>query len=118
MGLVEQPHGDQHQAATVGLPRERPERLELRQQHGRTDDRTGNEVREERDAREKPERVLTPVQRPAIDVDRVAHALERVERDSDRKRNIDEGRRRRDAHEVHQAVCGTEEEIDVLEEAQ
>ena len=67
------------------LGREAARRLDLRQQERRALNRAGDEVREERDEHGDVEQAAARAQLAAIDVDGVAHRLERVERDADRQ---------------------------------
>ena len=69
------------------LRREAPRRLDLRQQERRALDRAGHEVRKERDEDGDVEQAAPRAQLAAVDVDRVAHRLERVERDPDRQQD-------------------------------
>ena len=66
-------------------------RPELFGQSGVAQDRPGHQVREERDEAEEVDRVPQRPRVPAVDVDAVAHRLERVERDADRQRDVQRG---------------------------
>ena len=93
-----------------------PRRFNLRQQERGALNRAGDEVREERYEHGEIEQAAPRVQLAAIDVDRVTHRLERVERDADRQEDAkcrlvhDEPERRQDAGDV------LDEEVEVLEE--
>ena len=91
--------------------------LELGQELAGADDRTGHEVREERDVDREVEEVhrldLAPV-----DVDDVAHRLEREERDADRQRDAEDLGIDVDPDVGERVACRHLEELRVLEVAE
>ena len=94
-----------------------PRRLDLRQQERGALDRAGHQVREERDEHGDVEQAAPRAQLAAIDVDRVAHRLEGVERDADRQDDA----QHRQACTVSPTAASTacdvvDEEVEVLEE--
>ncbi len=94
--------------------------IDLWQQPAGPLDRPGHELGKERDEECKIERVACGLEPPAIDVDRVAQRLERVEGDANRQEHVEEGRARDlDAEEQPQDVGGRlRREVEVLEEAE
>ena len=94
---------------------EPPRRGDLRQQRGRPHDRAGDQVREERDERRELHEVARRRDLAAIDVDDVAHRLERVERDADRQRDLQVPQRDRQPRPGQGLVQALGEEVVVLE---
>jgi hypothetical protein len=87
---------------------------QLRQELRRADDRPGDEVREERDVHREVEQARGPQLLP-VDVDDVAHRLEREERDADRQRDLQERRVDVDAEVAEHVLRRQQEEVVVLE---
>ena len=84
------------------------------------DDRTCDELREHRNVARVVDEVRHDLRIAAIDVDHVAHALERVEADAERQNHTEEPEilRLRDAQRRHRRVVVVEPEVEVLEEAE
>ena len=75
-------------------------------------------MREERDERRELDEVARRLDVAAIDVDDVAHRLERVERDADRQHHLEVAQRHRHARTRQQGVQALGEEVEVLEVAE
>ena len=88
--------------------------LQLGQEDGGTDDGPGYELREESHEQGKIEEVPAGLQPAAIDIDRVAERLERVERDADRQ-NDPEGAGV-ETQRAEENLQRLDEEVEVLEE--
>ena len=92
--LPEQPPADELETGgrarpVRARPVDEPLGLELRQEIGRALDRPGHELRKERYVEREPTQVALDRDLPAVEVDRVAERLERVERDPDREQQIE-----------------------------
>ena len=116
--LLEEAPADQPEAAARMLDGEHPPPFDLGQQERGALNRPGDQVRKERDERRQVEQVAAGAQLSLVDVDRVAHRLERVEGNADRQqhaqRRLVPGHPGRRQHRVHVV----DEEVEVLEEAQ
>src|SRR5262245_51189728 len=103
----------------MGEPR-RP--FELREQVAWTDDRARDEVREEGDEEQVAEVTFVGPKLAPVDVDDVAHRLEREERDAHgREQHLEGGARRRGpaaAEQADQEADVLERKVPVLEEAE
>src|SRR5262249_8665388 len=77
-----------------------------------------DEMREERDEYREVEQAAPRPQLPAIDVDRIAHRLERVERDADGQDDPEDRQRRSEPCGLQNCLYVRREEVEVLEEAQ
>ena len=95
---------------------EAPRRLDLRQQERCPLNRSGDEVRKERDEDGEVEQAAPGVQLATIDIDRVAHRLKRIKRDPDRQQNAQRRLVDRDSRRGKNAGDVLDEEIEVLEE--
>ena len=84
--FLKKPHTISTVASRAAAAENRRSPLDLRQQVGRAHDRTGHQVREERDERRDVDEPRPRRRVAAIHVDRVAHRLEGVERDAGRQR--------------------------------
>ncbi len=82
-----------------------------------TNDGSGDQLGEERDEKEETREPVGRCQLAAIDVDRVAHRLERVEADPHRQDHV-EPPQVRPADRCHQGVDLLDAEVHVLEEAE
>src|SRR6185503_1673606 len=86
--LLEEPEAEQEQAEPERLSGRAVLALELRDDLLGPQDRTGDEVREERQEQAVIEERSKRDTAPEIDIDRVADRLERVERDADRQDDV------------------------------
>ena len=94
-------------------------RRDLRQQRVRAHDRAGHEVRKEADEEREVAEVFGGLDGAAVDVDGVAHRLERVEADAGGQEDVQERRRRvGEAERGEERVGAADEEVAVLEEAE
>ena len=114
--LLEEAPADQPEPALRLVDREPARALDLRQQERGALDRPGHQVRKERDERGDVEQVAARVELAAVDVDRVAHRLERVERDPDRQQDAQRRLVPRQPHRRQHRVHVVDEEVEVLEE--
>ena len=96
---------------------ESPRAGDLRQQRRRPHDRAGDQVREERDERRELDEVPRRLDLAAIDVDDVAHRLERVERDADRQHDLEVPERDRQPRPAQGLMQALGEEVVVLEDS-
>jgi hypothetical protein len=81
-------------------------------------DRPGDELREEGDVERVVERFADRLEAAAVDVDGVAHRLERVEGDADRKHDFEREVRQRQPGQRGEVAQALREEAGVLEDAQ
>jgi hypothetical protein len=100
--FVEESERDEPQTETELLSARAPRRFELRNELGGTHDRPGNQVRKEGHEQGIVQEIACRHGAPQIDIERVRHGRERVERDAHGKHDV--GRRRLvgDAERAHQ----------------
>ncbi len=79
-------------------------------------DRARHELRKEGHEEREVEEAVGGAEATAIDVDRVAHRLERVERDPDREHHVEMPVRGRNAEVPEKLLEASDEEVEVLEE--
>ena len=112
---------DQHEEQSFGgVARAAVARLDhLGQERRRAHDGSRDQMREEADEEREVPQVLRGRRFPAVDIDRVAHRLERVEADAGRQNDAEQAHVDvLDADRVQQADQAAEEEVAVLEEAE
>src|SRR6185369_242810 len=93
-------------------------RLELRQQMPRAFDGSGDQLRKKRDEGEEVHQIARGFDLAAIDIDRVTHALECIERNSDGQNEVEGLQSHRNVKLGHQRGERLREEIVILEEAE
>ena len=116
--LLRHAHRDQEERVPdplAGQPR-RP--VDLRQELGRAHDRAGDELREEGDVEAEADEAAARLEPPAVDVDRVAERLERVEADADGQQDVEDGRIELHPEQREDVPRRGAEEVEVLEDAE
>ena len=101
--------------APEGLGGQAPIALDLRQQVPGAHDRPSDEVRKHRDERGVVEEAPPRLEGSPPDVDRVGQRLERVERDPDGERDLQQGQGDRPAERVERALDVRRKEVEVFE---
>ena len=117
--LFGEAHDEEEEAGADERPAEALLRaLELGADVAVTDDRAGEDVREERDPGQVVDHALRRLDRAAVHVHRIRDAGERVERDADRQEQLDCRERLAGAQQPQDAVELVDEEAAVLEVAE
>ena len=114
--LLEQAPQDEPETGLDLAQVDPPRALDLRQEATAAFDWTGDQLREEGDVEREVQGVLGRLRVSPVDVDGVAHRLEGVEGDTDRKDEAQRGHGPLDAHHQKQVVEALDEKIEVLEE--
>ncbi len=114
------PQSPDHQVNAVDdlLAADTARALDLRQQVDGPHDRAGHEVREETDEQREVPEIPRRLELAPVDVDRVAHRLEREERDADGQHDGEHVRLEGHVQRVQQVLHAAYEEVEILEEAE
>ena len=116
--LLDETPEDQITTFVELLKIEAPWFFDLRQEGRRPHDRPGDQMREERDEGGELDEVARWFGVASIDVDHIAHRLERIERNADRQNYVEMPMRALDPHLRQHRFEAVDEEIRVLEIAE